>query len=211
MRLLLKEPVDSLGEPGDEVRVRAGFARNYLLPRRLALPVSEENRRAVAEAREVWAVQRVEELRAAKALAESLDNRWLRFERRVKTGSDELYGSVSALDLSRELGKAGFDIPRHRILLGQPIKVVGESSVTVRLHPEVSVELRVEVAPSAAASLGAHPAAPLARAAETGPEGSGDETGPDGTGDHRAVSEDEPPESGAEPGEAPLEGDGEDG
>lgn len=161
MRLLLRRPVDSLGEPGDEVQVRAGYARNYLLPRRLALPVTEENRRAVAEAREVWAVKRVEERRAAEALAESLAGRTLRFERRVKTGSDELYGSVSVQDIHRELAGDGLEIPRNRIRLGHLIKTLGDSSVTVRLHPEVAVELAIEVSASAAASLGVAPAATI--------------------------------------------------
>lgn len=206
MRLLLKEPVDSLGEPGDEVRVRAGFARNYLLPRRLALPVTEENRRTVAEAREVWAVQRVEELQAAKALAESLGNRTLRFKRRVKTDSDELYGSVSVLDISRELAEVGFEIPRNRILLGHPVKTLGESSVTVRLHPEVSVELTVEVSASAAASLGADPVA--ARAAETAPHevSAEDRDEAESEGVEPGSPEDEPSGSGVAGNEEPLEG-----
>lgn len=154
MRLLLRKPVETLGEPGDEVNVRAGYARNYLLPRGIALPVTEDNRRAVAAARKVWAVQRVEELEAAKALAGELEGRVLRFERRVKTDTDELYGSVSVLDLSRSLDELGFSIARNRIILGGPIRRVGESSVTIRLHPEVQVDLTVEVAALAVEALG---------------------------------------------------------
>ena len=154
MRLLLRKPVETLGEPGDEVNVRAGYARNYLLPRGIALPVTEDNRRAVAAARKVWAVQRVEELEAAKALAGELEGRVLRFERRVKTDTDELYGSVSVLDLSRSLDEQGFSIARNRIILGGPIRRVGESSVTIRLHPEVQVDLTVEVAALAVEALG---------------------------------------------------------
>ena len=154
MRLLLRKPVETLGEPGDEVNVRAGYARNFLLPRGLALPVTEENRREVAEARKVWAVQRVEELEAAKALAGELEGRVLRFERRVKTDTDELYGSVSVLDLSRSLEEQGFTIARNRIILGGPIRRLGESSVTIRVHPEVQVVLAVEVTALAVESLG---------------------------------------------------------
>lgn len=157
MRLLLRKPVETLGEPGDEVNVRAGYARNYLLPRGIALPVTEDNRRAVAAARKVWAVQRVEELEAAKALAGELEGRVLRFERRVKTDTDELYGSVSVLDLSRSLDEQGFSIARNRIILGGPIRRVGESSVTIRLHPEVQVDLTVEVAALAVEALGTTP------------------------------------------------------
>lgn len=154
MRLLLRKPVETLGEPGDEVNVRAGYARNFLLPRGLALPITEENRREVAEARKAWAVQRVEELEAAKALAGELEGRVLRFERRVKTDTDELYGSVSVLDLSRGLEEQGFTIARNRIILGGPIRRLGESSVTIRVHPEVQVVLAVEVTALAVESLG---------------------------------------------------------
>ena len=158
MRLLLRQHVDALGEPGDEVNVRAGYARNYLLPRRIAVPITEENRREVSEARKAWAVQRIEEREAAETLARALAGRALRFERRVKTDSNELYGSVSVQDIARELAEAGFEITRNRIILGGPIKVAGPSSAVVRLHPEVSVDIPIEVAPVAAGSLGVEPA-----------------------------------------------------
>lgn len=157
MRLLLRQPVDALGEPGDEVNVRAGYARNYLLPRRIAVPITEENRREVSEARKVWAVQRIKEREAAETLARALEGRTLRFERRVKTDSDELYGSVSVQDIARELADAGFEITRNRIILGGPIKVAGPSSAVIRLHPEVSVDIPIEVSPIAAGSLGVEP------------------------------------------------------
>ncbi len=157
MRLLLREPVESLGEPGDEVVVRAGYARNYLLPRRIAVPVTEENRRDVLAARQAWAVRRMRERDAAQALAESLSGRILRFERRVKTDSDALYGSVSVQDIARELAEAGFEIPRNRIILGGPIKQAGDASVRLRLHVEVEVELAIEVLPIAAGTLGVEP------------------------------------------------------
>ena len=154
MRLLLRQAVDALGEPGDEVNVRAGYARNYLLPRRIAVPVTEENRREVADARQAWAVQKVKDLEAARALAGMLADRTLGFERRVKTDSDELYGSVSVQDIGRELADAGFEIQRNRIILGSPIKKTGASEVVVRLHPDVEVKLAIEVTAAAAASLG---------------------------------------------------------
>lgn len=173
MRLLLTQPVDALGEPGDEVNVRPGYARNYLLPRRIAVPVTEANRRSVAEARKVWAVRKVEEREAAQALAESLGARTLRFERRAKTDSDELYGSVSVQDIARELAETGLEIARNRIILGGPIKKTGASSVVIRLHPEVEVSLPVEVSPTAASSLGVErpPAIPTATGSEPPPAG----------------------------------------
>lgn len=157
MRLLLKQPVDALGEPGDEVNVRPGYARNYLLPRRIAVPITDENRREVAEARKVWAVERIQEREAAEALARSLEGHTLRFERRVKTDSDELYGSVSVQDIARQLAEGGFEIARNRIILGGPIKVAGQASAVVRLHSEIEVDLPIEVSPVAAGSLGVEP------------------------------------------------------
>ncbi|MXW72457.1 MAG: 50S ribosomal protein L9 [Acidobacteria bacterium] len=157
MRLLLKQPVEALGEPGDEVNVRPGYARNYLLPRRIAVPITEENRREVAEARKVWAVERIKEREAAEALARSLEGHTLRFERRVKTDSNELYGSVSVQDIARQLAEGGFEIARNRIILGGPIKVAGQASAVVRLHSEIEVDLPIEVSPVAAGSLGVEP------------------------------------------------------
>ena len=157
MRLLLKQPVDALGEPGDEVNVRPGYARNYLLPRRIAVPITEENRREVAEARKVWAVERIKEREAAETLARSLEGHTLRFERRVKTDSDELYGSVSVQDIARQLAEGGFEIARNRIILGGPIKVAGQTSAVVRLHSEIEVDLPIEISPVAAGSLGVEP------------------------------------------------------
>lgn len=156
MRLLLREPVRSLGEPGDEVNVRPGYARNYLLPRRIAVPVTEENRREVASARQEWAVRRQKEREAAAALAGTLSGRELAFDRRVKTGSEELYGSVSVTDIARELAAAGFPLPRGRILLPAPIKSLGEYEVTVRLHAEIEIQVRVAVHP-VTTSLGTEP------------------------------------------------------
>ena len=157
MRLLLKQSVEALGEPGDEVNVRPGYARNYLLPRRIAVPITEENRREVAEARKVWAVERIKEREAAEALARSLEGHTLRFERRVKTDSNELYGSVSVQDIARQLAEGGFQIARNRIILGGPIKVAGQASAVVRLHSEIEVDLPIEVSPVAAGSLGVEP------------------------------------------------------
>ena len=157
MRLLLRQPVDALGEPGDEVNVRAGYARNYLLPRRIAVPITEENRREVSEAKGLWAVQRIKERESAESLARALEGQTLRFERRVKTDSEELYGSVSVQDIARELADAGFEIARNRIILGGPIKVAGSTTAVIRLHSEITVDLPIEVSTIAAGSLGVEP------------------------------------------------------
>ena len=194
MRLLLKQPVDALGEPGDEVNVRPGYARNYLLPRRIAVPITEENRREVAEARKVWAVERIKEREAAEALARSLEGQTLRFERRVKTDSNELYGSVSVQDIARQLAADGFEIARNRIILGGPIKVAGQASAVIRLHSEIEVDLPIEVSPVAAGSLGVEPVPDIPtevsakRVADT--ESDDDEAVPEASSEETDESED---------------------
>ncbi len=154
MRLLLKKPVEALGEPGDEVNVKAGYARNFLLPRGFATFITEEARREAEQARKDWAIQKVKDLDAAKALGEALGEVSLRFERRARTGTEELYGSVSVQDIARELQEAGFEIARNRVILGRPLKELGDAEVRIRLHPEVEVTLPVEVVASEASSLG---------------------------------------------------------
>ena len=212
MRLLLRKPVETLGEPGDEVVVRPGYARNYLLPRGIALPVTDENRREVEDAKRDWAIRKVEDRKAAETLGAELEGRALRFERRVKSDSDELYGSVSVLDISRRLDEQGFEIARNRIILGGPIRNLGEASVVIRLHPEVQVTLPIEVTALAVESLGdraavltpEEPAAPAAEspvdaprsedssadAAESSPpETSSPETPSDAAGEAAAASD----------------------
>ncbi len=154
MRLLLKKPVEALGEPGDEVNVKPGYARNFLLPRGFATFITERARREADQARREWAVQKVRDRDAAKALGEAVSGLSLRFERRVKTGTDELYGSVSVQDIARELREAGFDIARNRVIMGKPIKTLGPTDVRVRLHAEVEVTLPVEVEAARVSSLG---------------------------------------------------------
>lgn len=194
MRLLLRKPVETLGEPGDEVVVRPGYARNYLLPRGIALPVTDENRREVKDAKRAWAVRKVEDRKAAEALGAELEGRALRFERRVKSDSDELYGSVSVLDISRRLEEQGFEIARNRIILGGPIRNLGEASVVIRLHPEVQVTLPIEVAALAVESLGDRaavltpltPAAPEAEPASGAPSSGGPPPEADGASSEAA-------------------------
>ena len=153
MRLLLTKAVDKLGEPGDEVDVRPGYARNYLLPRGFGVPTTDRNREEVAELRKEWAVQKAQDLAAAKALAEALEGQSLRFERRVKTNSMDLYGSVSVLDIARQLEQDGFAIERRRIILGGPIRSAGTAEVGIRLHQDVRVQLPIEITAVGAEAL----------------------------------------------------------
>ena len=144
MEVILREDVDKLGRRGDVVKVAEGYGRNFLLPRGLALAVSDANKAMIAKER------KAHELRAAKEKAdfESVAQRVasLRFIAPRKVGEhDVLYGSVTSGDIAEFLKAKGIDIDKRKIQLDEPIKKLGEHEVSVKLHPEVSATLRVLV------------------------------------------------------------------
>jgi len=144
MEVILREDVDKLGRRGDVVKVAEGYGRNFLLPRGLAMAVSDANKAMIAKER------KAHELRAAKEKAdfESVAQRVasLRFIAPRKVGEhDVLYGSVTSGDIAEFLKAKGIDIDKRKIQLDEPIKKLGEHEVSVKLHPEVSATLRVLV------------------------------------------------------------------
>jgi len=142
--ILLTKPVDNLGGEGDEVRVRAGYARNFLLPRQFAVPMTRANRKQIEALRTARARREAEELDAAKAEAGKLDGVRLAFA--VKTGEGgRMFGSVTVQDIQAKLEEQGVSVDRRKILLPAPAKTLGTHSVRIRLHSDVSVELEFEV------------------------------------------------------------------
>jgi large subunit ribosomal protein L9 len=144
VEVILREDVDKLGRRGDVVKVAEGYGRNFLLPRRLAMPVSDVNKAMIAKER------KAHELRAAKEKAEfeSVAQRVasLRFIAPRKVGEhDVLYGSVTSGDIAEFLKAKGIEIDKRKVQLDEPIKKLGEHEVSVKLHPEVSANLRVLV------------------------------------------------------------------
>ena len=144
MEVILREDVDKLGRRGDVVKVAEGYGRNFLLPRGLAMAVSEANKAMIAKER------KAHELRAAKEKAEfeSVAQRVasLRFIAPRKVGEhDVLYGSVTSGDIAEFLKAKGIEIDKRKVQLDDPIKKLGEHEVSVKLHPEVSANLRVLV------------------------------------------------------------------
>ena len=142
--LLLLKPIKNLGNEGEQVRVKNGYARNYLLPRRFAVPITRANRKQV----EALQARREERLRkertGAEALAEKI--KALAVEIPVKTGpSGKLFGSITAIECQRRLEAEGIVLDRKQILLAQPIKTLGEHAVTLKLHAEVSVDFSFTV------------------------------------------------------------------
>lgn len=144
-KLLLREDVDDLGSRGEIVRVRAGYARNYLLPRKLAVEATAGNVKQIERERAVLLKKEAGERATADSQADQLRALVLKFERKAgELGA--LYGSVTSMDIAEALRERGFEIDRHRIHLREPLKRTGDFNVPLRLHREVTVDLQVKVA-----------------------------------------------------------------
>lgn len=143
-QVLLREDIDNLGARGEIVRVKAGYARNYLLPRNLAVEATANNLRQIEGERAALAKREAKERSSAELQADQLRNLSLRFERRVGEAG-VLYGSVTSMDIAHALKEQGYEIDRRRIVLREPIKRFGNYAVPVRLHRDVTVELPVNV------------------------------------------------------------------
>jgi large subunit ribosomal protein L9 len=144
MEVILREHVDHLGQRGDVVKVAPGYARNYLLPRKLALPVTDANRRQIEREKKVAEVRETEERQQAEAFASRLTQAEIVIARRVGE-TDALYGSVTTADIAEALAAKGLEVERRKIQLADPIKQLGEFTVPVKLHREVSADVKVQV------------------------------------------------------------------
>ncbi|HKV55457.1 MAG TPA: 50S ribosomal protein L9 [Candidatus Binataceae bacterium] len=144
VQVILNEDLPNLGRPGDVVRVRAGYARNYLLPRNLAVEANPRNLRAFEHQKRLAMGKR--EALLAQAMTEKQKVDALHLTLSARAGEEgKLFGSVTNLDLERALREQGFSVDRRKILLAEPIKQLGEYTVTVRLQPEVDANLKFSV------------------------------------------------------------------
>ncbi len=144
MEVILLETIHKLGNRGQAVKVKPGYARNFLFPRNLALPATTANRRVFQENERVLIKKDEAAIGAARVRASKLADAAV--EIAVQVGEeDKLYGSVSALDIVRKLKDKGHDVERREIELADPIRQLGEFTVDVRLHREVSVPVKVSV------------------------------------------------------------------
>ncbi len=143
-QILLREDIDSLGARGEIVRVKAGYARNYLLPRKLAVEANAGNIKQIEQERAALLRKEATERGTAEAQAEQMRALRLNFARKVGEHGI-LYGSVTSMDITEALKEKGYDIDRRRITLREAIKEIGDFTVPVRLHREVVVELPVSV------------------------------------------------------------------
>jgi large subunit ribosomal protein L9 len=152
-KVLLREDVDDLGARGEIVRVRAGYARNYLLPRNLAVEATAGNVKGIEQERAALLKKEAKERATAEAQSEQMKTLVLEFRR--KAGEQgALYGSVTSMDVAEALQERGYEIDRHRIHLREPLKRLGEFTVPVRLHREVTIDLQVKILPEGEVILG---------------------------------------------------------
>jgi large subunit ribosomal protein L9 len=144
MEVILREHVDNLGRRGDVVKVAAGYARNYLLPRKLALAVNENNKRQIERERVLAEARELEEKSQAEAFAARLGEAEIQIARRVGE-NDTLYGSVTSGDIADALKAKGFDIDKRKVQLHDPLKALGETTIPVKVHRDVTAQVKVKV------------------------------------------------------------------
>jgi len=145
VQVILREELPNLGTTGDVVKVKPGYARNYLLPRGLAVEASVRNLRELEHQKRVIADHRLRAQKSAAAVADKLATVQLTFT--MRAGEDgKLFGSVTNQDIHRELEQRGLAIERRRILLAEPIKTLGSHEVVVHVGPDVRATIKVEVA-----------------------------------------------------------------
>jgi large subunit ribosomal protein L9 len=144
MEVILREHVDNVGRRGEVVKVADGYARNYLLPRKLALLATEGNKKQIERERSKFEALEAEEQQAAHAVAARMAGLEIEIPRKVGE-TEALYGSVTSSDIGEALAAKGFDIDRRKLQLAEPIKKLGEYDVPVKLHRDVITRLKVKV------------------------------------------------------------------
>jgi large subunit ribosomal protein L9 len=144
MEVILREHIDNLGRRGEIVKVADGYARNYLLPRKLALIATEGNKKQVERERVKFEARELEEKKVAEAVASRLANVEIVISRKVGE-TEALYGSVTSADIAESLLAKGFEIERRKLQLPEPIKKIGDVDVPIKLHREVTATVKVRV------------------------------------------------------------------
>ena len=144
IEVILREDVKALGKAGALVRVKPGYARNYLLPKGLAYEATEGNKKRIAAEQKARESQSAADRVEAQAVAETLAGVALTLSAKAGEGA-RLFGSITAQDIADALAARGHTVDKRRIELDHPIKLLGDHTVPIRLHPEVHAELRVTV------------------------------------------------------------------
>jgi large subunit ribosomal protein L9 len=144
MEVILKEDVNNLGSRGDVVKVAEGYGRNFLLPRKLAIEATSGNKKVVEQMKAAAVRRSAKEKSQAEELSKQFDGLSVSFQR--KSGEqDQLFGSVTSSDLAESLEKKGFSVDRRKIQLHEPLKTLGEFTVPIKLHKDVTTHLKVVI------------------------------------------------------------------
>ena len=144
MEVILRDHVENVGKRGDVVKVADGYARNYLLPRKLALVATPGNRKQIERERVKLDAKEAEEKTVAEAMAAKMGGLQVVISRRVGE-TEVLYGSVTSADIAEALARLGFETDKRKIALREPLKKLGEVTVPIKLHREVVVQVPVKV------------------------------------------------------------------
>jgi large subunit ribosomal protein L9 len=144
MEVILKEDIAKLGARGDVVKVAEGYGRNYLLPRKLAIVANQGNKAVIVQMKAASVRRSAKEKEQAEQLAQQFEGVSLTFQRRSGE-NDQLFGSVTSSDLGDALMKKGFNVDRRKIQVHEPLKTLGEFTVPVKLHKDVTAHLKVVI------------------------------------------------------------------
>ncbi len=144
MEVILREEIEKLGKRGDLVKVAAGYARNYLLPKKLAVTATESNKKIVEQEKQAHLRRDAKEVSEAQDLGKLMGSVSISIAQKAGE-NDQLFGSVTAGDIASALEKQGYNVDRRKVHLEEPIKQLGEHKVTVRLHRDVSIDVPVHV------------------------------------------------------------------
>jgi large subunit ribosomal protein L9 len=150
MEVILKEDVAKLGSRGDVVKVAEGYGRNYLLPRKLAIEASASNKAVIEQMKSAAVRRSAKEKAQAEELSKQFDGLSVNFTRRSGE-HDQLFGSVTSGDIAEALEKKGFNIDRRKVQLHEPLKTLGEFTVPIKLHKDVTTHLKVLIEKEATA------------------------------------------------------------
>ncbi len=149
MELILKETIDTLGEEGDVVKVKDGYGRNFLIPRRLAVPATKANLTVLEKEKAAIVARKKTQRDAAEALAKQVAGATVVIAHR--SGDDnKLFGSVTSADIAEKLAALGIELDKKKIILDEPIKTLGVTMVPVKIGYQISAEITVEIVPLAA-------------------------------------------------------------
>lgn len=189
-KVLLREDVDNLGARGEIVRVKSGYARNYLLPRRLAVQATAGNVKQIEAERGALMKREAKERGTAEQQAEIVRKIRLNFTRKVGEHG-VLYGSVTSMDITEALREQGYEIDRRRVQLREPIKETGEFTVNLKLHREIVIELPVTVTGEGGATTAGDATATAPEKAPAAETGAAEETGESAADEAGATGDDQ--------------------